>query len=63
MLGVRGGSHPGRVSGQRGVLPVDVHGSVRDELFANSGECELDVSEKYENIREANVSESETRLV
>lgn len=42
---------------------MDVHRSIRGELFAKSGECELDVSEKFENIREVNVSENETSSV
>lgn len=40
---------------------MDVHRSIRDELFANSGERDLDVCEKCENIREVSVSGNDTR--
>lgn len=40
-----------------GVVPADIRSRVRDERFADSEECELDVSEKYENISEVNVGE------
>lgn len=46
-----------------GIVPADICRRVRDERFANSGECELDVSEKYGNIREVNGSENEERLL
>lgn len=49
------------MSGQWSVLPADVHGSIRDELFADSGECELDGCEKCENVREVSVSGNDTR--
>lgn len=55
VLGACGSSHIGRVSGQWRILYADVHRSLGDELFADSGGCELDVSEKFENIKEVKV--------
>lgn len=37
-----------------GLQAGDVHSKVRAEPFASSEECELDVFEKFENIREVN---------
>lgn len=37
-----------------GLQAGDVHGRVRAEPFASSEEYELEVSEKFENIREVN---------